>query len=107
MSRRAMDAFARACRISAPEHEQGAGRERERDKIHRHHIVQDLLIAPRKGETVAKTPWSTMATTGAPVRGESQPTSSKNNPSRAIAEYTRGAVRMPWLKKPSGATAVH
>ena len=89
-------------RLAAPpEHEQAGGREREEDEIDRHHVSKQHLVGPEQGRAVAIVPCSTMATTGTRVRGLTRATLRRNAPSSAIAKYTRGAVRMLWLRKPS------
>lgn len=47
-----------------------------------------------------------MAATGTCVRAFTVPTLRKNSPSSAIAKYTRGAVRMDWLRNPTLDTAI-
>src|SRR5487761_274046 len=54
----------------------------------------------------AATPCSAIATTGTRRRGSSQATERKNNPSSAIAKYTRGAVSSDWPRNPRAEMAI-
>lgn len=55
---------------------------------------------------IATAPCRMIANTGTRVRGWTVAIRRKNSPSSAIAKYTRGAVSMLWLRKPSVETVM-